>query len=313
MGIGETMLDWTEALSVRVRDLENPKILLKKLEEIQEKKWTGFASHVDLLPEERDTDVRMLIDNCAPALFANAMITVGKKLTVVGHDFLKHRGGSHVIFEGAQGVLLDEWYGFHPYTTWSTTRTANAECLLKDIDFRGEVNRLGVLRAYHTRHGVGPFPTENRMMTDHMGDIHNGTGEWQGTFRVGWFDAVLAKYAIEVTELGDRPIHSIALTNVDRMDDLDTTRNIATSYRFREPSQRIRGKIKRIIPKKSKYDLIQSEDITRLIEACEPVYDCAPLNNDKYIELIEQEIKKNVSIISRGPRAQDKREVGVLV
>lgn len=63
------------------------------------------------------------------------------------------------MFEGAQGILLDEWHGFHPYTTWSTTTFANAETLLAEA---GEsAIRLGVIRCYMTRHGPGPFVTED--------------------------------------------------------------------------------------------------------------------------------------------------------
>jgi adenylosuccinate synthase len=71
--------------------------------------------------------------------------------------WLLHAGP--VVFEGAQGVLLDEWRGFHPYTTWSTTTFANAEALLAEAD--QATIRLGVVRSYLTRHGPGPFVTED--------------------------------------------------------------------------------------------------------------------------------------------------------
>ena len=85
------------------------------------------------------------------------------------------------VFEGAQGVLLDEWRGFHPYTTWSTTTFANAETLLAEA---GETAiRLGVVRCYLTRHGPGPFVTEDPTLE--IPEPHNGTGTWQGAFRNG--------------------------------------------------------------------------------------------------------------------------------
>ena len=65
------------------------------------------------------------------------------------------------MFEGAQGVLLDEWHGFHPYTTWSTTTFANAETLLAEAGMAGAAQRLGVLRTTTTRHGPGPLVTED--------------------------------------------------------------------------------------------------------------------------------------------------------
>ena len=81
-------------------------------------------------------------------------------MTLAGDGYLARllRGGP-VVFEGAQGVLLDEWRGFHPYTTWSTTTFENAEALLAEAG--ATATRLGVTRTYQTRHGPGPFPTED--------------------------------------------------------------------------------------------------------------------------------------------------------
>ena len=63
-----------------------------------------------------------------------------------------------VLFEGAQGVLLDEWRGFHPHTSWSTVSTAAVEAVLADAGIAARVRHLGVLRSYLTRHGAGPLP-----------------------------------------------------------------------------------------------------------------------------------------------------------
>ena len=101
-----------------------------------------------------------------------------------------------LIFEGAQGVLLDEWRGFHPYTTWSTTTDRNAKEILGDLHYTGPIKTLGVIRAYQTRHGAGPFPTETTDIASTCRDEHNGVSRWQGQFRVGWPDHVLTRYAI---------------------------------------------------------------------------------------------------------------------
>ena len=95
------------------------------------------------------------------------------------------RDAAHLIFEGAQGVLLDEHFGFHPHTTWSTTTFANAQTLLSESGFEGRQTRLGVLRTYFTRHGPGPFVTEDsqcfdnisvsRTMTTRAGKAHFGS------------------------------------------------------------------------------------------------------------------------------------------
>ena len=131
-----------------------------------------------------------------------------------------------ILFEGAQGVLLDERYGFHPFTTWSDTTYKNADEILLRHEFGGEVKRLGVLRAYSVRHGAGPFVTEDRELSESLPDSHNVFGDWQREFRVGWFDAVASRYALKVA----RGTDALAITNIDRLVPLQKWK-IATSYK----------------------------------------------------------------------------------
>ncbi|GAA0510683.1 adenylosuccinate synthetase [Paractinoplanes deccanensis] len=121
------------------------------------------------------------------------------------------------VFEGAQGVLLDEWRGWHPHTTWSTTTFDNVAALC------GSFRRLGVVRTYTTRHGAGPFVTEDASLA--LPEAHNGTGEWQGTFRVGHFDAVAHRYAVEVAG----GVHGLAVTHLDTPAHCASLR-VCTSY-----------------------------------------------------------------------------------
>jgi adenylosuccinate synthase len=115
-----------------------------------------------------------------------------------------------VIFEGAQGVLLDEWHGFHPYTTWSTVTPLHAWelCAERGID---DVTVLGVTRAYATRHGAGPFPTWSRDWTA-MTDPGNPTNAWQGSIRCGPLDRVLLDYAARICR-----IDALAVTCLDQL------------------------------------------------------------------------------------------------
>ncbi|MFC1404049.1 MULTISPECIES: adenylosuccinate synthetase [Streptacidiphilus] len=122
-----------------------------------------------------------------------------------------------VVLEGAQGVLLDEWHGFHPYTTWSTTTFGNAGTLLAEAGAApGSALRLGVLRTYTVRHGPGPLVTENPALGRALPEPHNGHGRWQGAFRRGDFDAVAHRYALAVcARSAFGAVQALALTHLD--------------------------------------------------------------------------------------------------
>ncbi len=110
------------------------------------------------------------------------------------------------IFEGAQGVLLDEYYGFEPHTTWSDTTLRQAYDVLDDIPHPewqpGEICTLGITRAYTTRHGAGPFPTERKDYT--FEDQTNCENPWQGSLRFGDLDLPLLRYAASVANPGGK-------------------------------------------------------------------------------------------------------------
>jgi adenylosuccinate synthase len=99
------------------------------------------------------------------------------------------RAQETVLFEGAQGVLLDAKFGFHPHTTWSDCTTTNAEKLLNHFAPEAEVVKIGVTRSHAVRHGPGPLPTESAEFR-HQIDEHNQANPWQGEIRYGWFDAL---------------------------------------------------------------------------------------------------------------------------
>ena len=121
-----------------------------------------------------------------------------------------------IVFEGAQGVLLDENFGFHPHTTWSTTTPKNAidillECSEANYVSFDEIKIIGVTRSYTTRHGAGPMPTENTSVC--FPEAHNGDDGPAGQFRKGWLDLPLLKYAARCC--GN--LHGLVVSHMDCM------------------------------------------------------------------------------------------------
>jgi adenylosuccinate synthase len=133
-------------------------------------------------------------------------------------------GGRRLVFEGAQGVLLDEWRGFHPHTTWSTVEPRNARALLAEIGQTGSV--LGVARAYATRHGAGPLPTEDAGLAALLPEAHNATDAYQGSWRVGHLDLPLARYAAA----GCGGLDGVVVTHLDAVRGAAEAVRVATAY-----------------------------------------------------------------------------------
>jgi adenylosuccinate synthase len=117
-----------------------------------------------------------------------------------------------IIFEGAQGMLLDQKWGFQPNTTWSDITFTNAETILRELGYNGPVHKMGVLRSYYTRHGAGYFPSEDDSLKLSIPpELHNTGEEYTGPFRVGNFDLPMALYAIHA--IGG--VDSLAINHLD--------------------------------------------------------------------------------------------------
>lgn len=128
----------------------------------------------------------------------------------------------NIIFEGAQGILLDENVGFHPYTTGSTTTAANAIAYCAgDVEIEKIV---GVTRAYSTRHGAGPFLAESPEIN--FPEPHNTIGDWQQGFRQGWLDTVMLTYAVDA----EPDINEIAVTHMDTVADVSEELRVVSCY-----------------------------------------------------------------------------------
>lgn len=116
-----------------------------------------------------------------------------------------------VVFEGAQGVLLDETHGEEPHRTWTDCTFRNADMLCDEADIEDKF-RIGCLRTYLTRHGAGPLRNE-MLGVEPRDEHHNETNEWQGSFRMAPFDFGLVRSALDCIGKVD----CIALSHLDSM------------------------------------------------------------------------------------------------
>ncbi len=231
MGIGETRsysLCYPET-APRINDLRDLGKLADKLEMLRQIKCHEIAATLDDThpsPDELarfETDWRTfesesLLGRCLDRYQRVAnLLQIGRWEPLPTHFT--------IIFEGAQGVLLDQDYGFPPHNTWTDCTFNNALVLLQESHFTGAIERIGVLRPYATRHGAGPFVTEG-IPEDFPADPYNIYGEWQGRFRVGEFDAVATRYALAVIGGVDK----IIMTCCDQLPRLDHAAVVSTYH-----------------------------------------------------------------------------------
>ncbi len=189
-------------------DLADRKRTIEKLRFIQGK--AREAAHA--YPHQRFTENDPLYDDLAPEHLADcyrewpARVVPGAELKTLLEQT------DTTVFEGAQGVLLDEVHGTAPHNTWTDTTFNNAHTLLQESGVDANVIRVGVIRSYYTRHGLGPFPTENPKLQ--FPEPHNNDTGFQGKFRRGDFDYRSFHDALRIL----RGVDMIALNHLDQME-----------------------------------------------------------------------------------------------
>lgn len=314
MGIGETMSDWlTYGDEMPVAgDLLDPAALDRKLRRVRDLKLEQLRDLLASLPE---TDAvarerRILFDPAVIETCVRAYTHLAGLVRLVDDAFLGtllDLAGT-VVFEGAQGVLLDEWRGFHPYTTWSTTTFENALTLLDEQRYDGDVLKLGLLRTYMSRHGAGPFVSEASHFRSVFADPYNVTNDWQQGFRVGPFDAVAARYAIEAAGRPDL----LTISHLDQLAEVLDPR-LAVAYRYHGPPSDARpyvdvrdGLVVRLRPSPRPEDLDYQARLTAVLERAEPVYRSVRGGVDAFLETVQDELRMPIGLVSAGPTWQDK-------
>src|SRR6201996_5311792 len=195
-GIGPTYGDKIYRVGIRVQDLSDPGILRQKL---------------DLALREKNQVLTKVYNRRAvdPGRIAEAYLAYGERLAPYVADVGLVLGqaldrGETVLLEGAQGSLLDIDHGTYPFVT-SSNPTAGGACVGSGIGPTRISKVIGIVKAYTTRVGSGPFPPE---LTDEWGEYLRKTGGEYGVTtgrsrRCGWFDAVIARYAMRVNGVTD--------------------------------------------------------------------------------------------------------------
>jgi len=287
-GIGPAYGDKAARTGLRVSDLMQPILFAKKLQ-----------------AKIRENNSILQALGAKPINYREvheAYLAAGEKLRpfVTNTVVYLHRAlerGKEILFEGAQGTFLDIDHGTYPYVTSSNT-TAGGACTGTGVPPHRMDRVVGVMKAYTTRVGEGPLPTEDRHLAQRLHSLGREFGATTGRARrCGWFDAVATRYATMINGIDE-----LAITNLDGLDDVDPIR-ICVGYR-------LNGKRLDVPP----CDAVQ-------LDNCEPIYEempgwkqsttsakklsQLPLSARNYVKRLGQLTGAKISIVSVGPtRAQ---------
>jgi adenylosuccinate synthase len=210
-GIGPAYADKAARVGLRVQDLLDPKIFRQKLEVVLKEKNLILAKVYNRLPTALDDIADVYLDVYAPRVAPLITDTVS-----LVHEALE--AGQHVLLEGAQATFLDLDHGTYPFVT-SSNPVAGGACVGAGVGPRYIDRVVGIAKAYVTRVGSGPFPTElfgevADQIVERGHEFGTNTGRRR---RVGWFDAVMMRQAVRLNSLSE-----IALTKLDLFDTFDT-------------------------------------------------------------------------------------------
>ena len=288
-GIAPVYADKMFRHGIRIIDLIDPDILNEKL-----KKAYQFNSNlINAISDQ-------VIKEDEKSIF-NEYIEYGKQLSPYIKDvslelYHAQKNGKAILFEGAQGISLDVDHGIYPYTTSSNSIAGNI-ATGTGVSFR-DINRIiGVTKAYISRVGIGPLPTE---LPVEQGDYLRKKGKEYGTTtgrprRVGWLDLVQVRQAVRVNGLTE-----IALTKLDILSD-NGDLSVCTSYNINDQQEQE-------MPA-SLYKFRSAEPVYQTLpgwgklsdDMAEKGYDSLPKNLKHYVKFIEDQVSCPVTIISIGP------------
>lgn len=286
-GIGPAYADKAARVGLRVQDLLDPKIFREKLEVVLKEKNLILAKVYNRLPLSLDDICDVYLGECAPRMKQY----IGDAVALT-HDAL--RQNKNILLEGAQATFLDLDHGTYPFVT-SSNPTAGGACVGAGIGPRDITRVLGVAKAYITRVGAGPFPTE---LHDEVGEAIVDRGHEYGTNtgrrrRPGWFDAPLLRHAAALNSLTD-----IGITKLDVLDDFDSVK-VCVGYE-------IDGKkIDHVPYHQSEFFKVKAiyEELPGWKTSLSDVrkWDDMPKEAQNYIRFIEDQVGVPVGLVGVGP------------
>ena len=290
MGINETvaLAEHLPELALRAGGLMFSRATRAKLELIREYLLGELQEAYPV--DESNPEWQVLLDENSIDEYVELYRDFAYKVNPVDRNFLQGRIRSQgiILFEGAQGVLLDQNYGFFPHVTRGNTAAENIDDLVEGHPY----TKLGLLRTFLTRHGAGPFPTEcpESSLLFYDGKVlqrdHNHWGPWQENFRRGYFDLVLAEYAIRMC----KGIDVLGLTWTDAFQQPSF---VATGYRYRNETP-----FDRLIR-------AAGEATPDFLSDCTPVYEVVK-SFPQFQNLLVTRLGTPIQLYSHGPTTDDK-------
>ena len=294
-GIGPCYMDKAERSGIRVCDLYHEDVFEAKVRENVVVK-NAMLKHV--YHQEIQFDAEEMIK--AYKTYAERLKDFVEDTTVTVYEAIKE--GKDVLFEGAQGTLLDLDIGTYPYVTSSHPITGGA-CVGAGIGPTMIDECIGVMKGYITRVGKGPFPTE---LFDATGDRIREEGHEFGTVtgrprRCGWFDAVIGEFAVRTSGLTQ-----IALNKIDVLKDLEVIK-ICVGYK-------LNGEVIKYFPA-SLEDLEKCEPVYEEMEGWGEIshirtYEELPESVKKYIHRIEELVGCKITMVGVGPNREQNIVIG---
>ena len=205
-GIGPAYGDKVTRIGLRLSDLRRPALFEEKLKDrVKEANWLLRELGLKPMKFREILDPYLAVGEKLTPLITNTVLTIHKAML----------DGKEILFEGAQGTFLDVDHGTYPYVTSSNT-TAGGACTGSGVPPNRIDRVVGAMKAYTTRVGEGPFPTENAEVSNLLHSMGREFGAVTGRERrCGWFDAAATRYAAIVNGIDE-----LAVTNLDGLDSL---------------------------------------------------------------------------------------------